>query len=121
MAKEKPMRRLTVMISEELIEGLEDIAELNGTTLSDVLRDVVTAYLFDGPWSSIGGVAKKSILARKTNEEVLADVLAAHPGAATSMRSISWYRSQLRKEKGEKEVPTDAEIKRIRERSADLA
>jgi len=121
MAKEKPMRRLTVMISEELIEGLEDIAELNGTTLSDVLRDVVTAYLFDGPWSSVGGVAKKSILARKTNEEVLADVLAAHPGAATSMRSISWYRSKLRKERGEKEVPTDAEIKRIRERSADLA
>ena len=65
------MRRLTVIISEELIEGLEDIAELNGTTLSDVLRDVVTGYLFSGPWSSIGGVAKKSILPRKTNEEVL--------------------------------------------------
>lgn len=119
MSKEKPMRRLTVMIPEELVAGLEDVAEINGGSISDVLRDAVTAYLFDGPWSGIGGVAKKSILSGKTNDEALADVLAAFPTAATSMRSISWYRAQLRKQHGEGKVPTDAGVKRMRERAGD--
>lgn len=118
MAKDKPMRRLTIMIPEELVAGLEDVAEVNGSNLSDVLRDAVTAYLFKGAWSGIGGVARKAILEGKTNEEALQAVLAVHPGAATSLRSVSWYRAELRKEHGEKKVPTDAEVKRMRERSA---
>jgi hypothetical protein len=119
MSKEKPMRRLTIMIPEELVAGLEDVAEVSGGNISDVLRDAVTAYLFKGPWGGIGGVAKKAILAGKTNEEALADVLAAHPSAATSLRSISWYRADLRKEHGEAKVLTDAAVKRMRERSSE--
>lgn len=119
MSKEKPMRRLTIMIPDELVAGLEDVAEVNGGNISDVLRDAVTAYLFKGPWSGVGGVAKKAILAGKTNEEALEAVLAVHPSAATSLRSISWYRAELRKEHGEVKVPTDAAVKRMRERSGD--
>lgn len=119
MSKEKPMRRLTIMIPEELVAGLEDVAETTGGNISDVLRDAVTAYLFGGPWSSIGGVAKKAILAGKTNEEALVEVLNAFPTAATSMRSISWYRAELRKEHGAEKVPTDAGVKRMRERSVE--
>ena len=47
--------------------------------ISDVLRDAVTAYLFNGPWSGISGVAKMAILADKTNEEALEGVLHAGP------------------------------------------
>lgn len=118
MSKDKPMQRLTIMIPEELVAGMEEIAEVNGGNVSDVLRDAVTAYLFKGPWSSIGGVARKAILDGKTNEEALAAVLEVHPAAATSLRSISWYRSELRKERGEAEVPTDAALRRMRERAA---
>lgn len=30
LSKEKPMRRLTIMIPEELVAGLEEVAEING-------------------------------------------------------------------------------------------
>jgi hypothetical protein len=113
------MRRLTIMIPEELVAGLEDMAEVTGGNVSDVLRDAVTAYLFKGPWSGIGGVAKKAILAGRTNEEALAEVLAVHPSAATSLRSISWYRAELRREHGEGKVLTDAAVKRMRDRAGE--
>lgn len=115
--EDRPMRRLTVTIPEELVAGLEDVAAIGNKSVSDVLREVVSDFLFSGHWSGIGGVAATAILARKTNEEVLDAVLERYPGAATTLRAVSWYRSKLRKELGEEKVPTDAEVKRERERS----
>ena len=86
--------------------------------LSRQRAEAVSTYLFSGPWSGIGGVAKKAILQGKTNEEALAAVLAHHASAATSLRSIRWYRAELRKKHGEKNVPTEPEVRRMRERSA---
>jgi hypothetical protein len=63
----------------------------------------------------IGSVAIEAIVAGKTNEEALAAVSAAHPGAKTGMASINWYRNKLRAEgaklKGSsKPVPTSREL-----------
>jgi hypothetical protein len=115
---EKQVRRVTAMVPEELVLGMEEVAEFTGGTISEVLREAISQYLFNGSWSKIGGVAEKAILAGKTNEEVLADVFARFPDAATTLGSISWYRSKLRKEHGDEKVKPDAAIKRLRERLA---
>lgn len=49
-----------------------------------------------------------------TNEEVLEKVLEDHPGASTSLASINWYRSKLRRD-GE-DVKTQRELKKCRQR-----
>ena len=113
---EKLVRRVTAMVPDELVVGMEEVAEFTGGTMSDVLREAISQYLFNGSWSKIGGVAEKAILDGKTNDEVLEDVLARFPDAATTLGSISWYRSKLRKDRGDDEVKTDAAIKRLRER-----
>ena len=115
---EKLVRRVTAMVPDELVVGMEEVAEFTGGTMSDVLREAISQYLFNGSWSKIGGVAEKAILDGKTNGEVLEDVLARFPDAATTLGSISWYRSKLRKDRGDDEVKTDAAIKRLRERSS---
>ena len=49
--------------------------------------------------STISAVAEKAIIGEATNEGGLKAVKAKFPHAATSMASISWYRSKLRKER----------------------
>lgn len=110
--REKPLNRLVIMASDELIAWLDEAAEVRACTVSEVVCDLIMGNLFDGQWKGIGDVARKAILSHKTNEEALADVLKVFPKAATSTRSISWYRTQLRKE--HPNVPVDAQIKRLR-------
>lgn len=114
---EPPMRRLTIMIPQDLHEGLEDMAETNGGSVGEAVREAVQVYLMEHFWVGVGGTAEMAILGGKTNEEVLAEVRKRYPAAATTLRSISWYRSRLRKLKGEGKVPTDAGVKRMRERN----
>lgn len=111
------MRRLTVTIPDELVQGMEDLASLAGSSVSDVVREAVTEHLFRTHWQTVGEVAEASILNGDTNEEALEAVFKRHPGAATTLASISWYRSKLRKDKGADQVMTDAEVRRARDRS----
>lgn len=114
---ERPMRRITVTIPEELVEGLEDAASVAGSSVSDVVREAVSRFLFEGHWLGVADVAERVILKEGgTNEEALEAVFKAHPGAATTLRSISWYRSRLRKD--HPGVLTDAEVRRKRERES---
>lgn len=46
----------------------------------------------------IGGLVCKLLVARKTPEEILAEVKKQFPKARTSNASIAWYRSKLREE-----------------------
>lgn len=112
------MRRVTAMVPEELMAGMDEVVEITGLSASDVLRDAITAYLFNGTWSGIGRIARQAILDKKTNEEALEEVLKINPSAATSLKSISWYRSELRRQLGDDKVPTDGAIKRMRQRQA---
>lgn len=110
------MRRITVTIPQELVEGLEDAASVAGSSVSDVVREAVSRFLFEGHWKGVAEVAEGVLLDGGTNDEALDAILRAHPGAATTLRSISWYRSRLRKD--HPQVLTDAEVKRARERGA---
>jgi predicted nucleic acid-binding Zn ribbon protein len=58
----------------------------------------------------IGTVIKERLVAGDTNEAVLAAVKAEFPESATSEKTVSWYRNDLRR-KGEK-VPSAAEARK---------
>ena len=60
----------------------------------------------------IGEVAVRAIRAGMTNAEALSAVMAEFPGAQTTLRNISWYRSKLRSD-GE-DIPLDSEAEGAR-------
>jgi len=102
------VRRITATIPEEYALGLEDVADTMNVSLSEALREAVGTYLMQYHWKAVGESAKKEILAGKTNEQVLASVKKAFPVAQTSMKSVAWYRSKLRREMGADRVPSDS-------------
>lgn len=111
----KKVRRLTVTLPEEYVLGLEDVAGDMNSTVSEAVREAVATFLMEHYWKdTIGAVAEKAIIDGKSNEGTLAAVKENFPQAATSMASISWYRSKLRKERPD--IPTD---RQAREREAE--
>jgi len=112
-ANPKAVRRLTVTLPVEYVSGLEDVAGDMNTTVAEAVREAVATYLMEHYWKdTIGSVAEKAIVGGASNQEALDAVRDRFPEAATSMASISWYRSKLRKERDD--VLTDREA---RERS----
>lgn len=96
----KKVKRLTVTLPEEYVAGLEDVAGDMNTSVSEAVREAVATFLMDHYWKeTISAVAENAIIGGATNEGALKAVKAKFPHAATSMASISWYRSKLRKER----------------------
>ena len=111
--KEKMEHRITVSLYQDQYLGVAEMAEDMNATLSDAVREIVTRYLAEGRWkNTIGGVAEKAIIAGKTNQEALDEVRKRFPDAETSLASVAWYRSRLRR-KGEG-IPTDWQARRRR-------
>ncbi len=106
----KRMQRITITLPGEYVAGLEDMAEDMGASVSEAVREAVATYLMENYWKeTIGGVARKAIMEGATNEEALAQVLKKFPRAATSVASIQWYRTKLRRE--HPDVPTDRQAR----------
>lgn len=98
----KKVRRLTVTLPEEYVLGLEDVAGDLNATVSEAVREAVATYLMEHYWKeTIGAVARDAIVEGASNEGALNAVKKKFPDAATSMASISWYRSKLRKERSD--------------------
>ena len=68
-----------------------------------------------GEKSGIGETAARAIRAGMTNAEALSAVMAEFPGARTTLRDISWYRSKLRSDGGDIPSNSDAENARCNE------
>ncbi len=95
----KKVKRLTVTLPEEYVAGLEDVAGDMHTTVSEAVREAVATFLMEHDWKdTIGEVAKAAMLGGATNAGAVQAVKKRFPQAATSMGSIAWYRSKLRKE-----------------------
>ncbi len=106
----KNVKRLSVTLPDEFVAGLEDAAEDMQVSLAEAIRHAVATYLIEHYWNkTIGQTAEEAIRAGATNEEALQAVKALFPDAATSMESISWYRSKLRKE--DDTIPTDRQAR----------
>ncbi len=96
---EKKVKRLTITLPQEYVAGLEDVADDMNTTVSEAVREAVATYLMEHyRKGTIGEVAKAAILGGATNDDALRAVKKKFPQAATSMGSIAWYRSKLRKD-----------------------
>ena len=105
------LRRISVSLREDQYLGLEEVAEDMGVNLSDAAREAINAFLLRQHWGgTIGETAEEAIKRGLTNREALDLVLLKFPHAATSLDSIAWYRSQLRKT-GSENVPTDREAR----------
>ena len=108
---EKKVRRLTVTLPEEYVAGLEDVADDMNASVSEAVREAVATYLMKHYWQdTIGKTAREAILSGATNEDALKVVKKRFPHAATSMASIAWYRSSLRRESPD-EVLTDRQAR----------
>ena len=95
----KKVKRLTITLPEEYVVGLEDVAGDMNATVSEAVREAVVTYLMEHYWKeTIGEAAEVAILGGATNEGALQAVKKRFPQAATSMGSIAWYRSKLRKD-----------------------
>lgn len=106
----KLMKRISVSIREDQYLGLEEVAEDMGINLSDAAREAINAYLLGQHWQgTIGTAAEEAIRKGLTNQGALDYVLTKFPHAATSIDSIAWYRSRMRKN-GEA-VVTDREAR----------
>ena len=106
------MRRVTVTLPPELVDALHDMAEDARGSVSAAVREALNHYLFTDRWPSIGKVVKKELEAGKTNLEVLEIVRKQFPGASTSLGSVIWYRSKLRRTNPS--VPTDRQAREKR-------
>jgi Arc/MetJ-type ribon-helix-helix transcriptional regulator len=106
------MRRVTVTLPQALVDVLHDMAEDSRISVSEAVREALHHYLFNERWKPIGELAQEQIKAGKTNQEVLEIVKGKYPGASTSLGSISWYRSKLRRT--DPSVPTDRQAREQR-------
>ncbi len=106
------MRRVTVTLPQELVDALHDMAEDARVSVSEAVREALNHYLFTERWPSIGEVARRELEAGKTNLEVVEIVRKQFPGASTSLGSVSWYRSKLRRT--DLSVPTDRQARENR-------
>ena len=106
--------RMNLSLDSDLHVALEEIALDQRRSLGDVIRDLLRESVFgseaDGPIKGVGELARQLILDGLPNKAVLDAVQKKFPEAQTTADSISWYRSQLRREG--KSVPTSLEAQR---------
>ena len=103
--------RMNLSLPEDLHQAVEAVATDERRSIGDVIRDILREHLF-GPDAEpaaqgVGDLAKQLIRQGLPNHMVLERVLEAFPDANTSMDSVSWYRSALRR--GGEDVPTSVE------------
>ncbi|MEM7710761.1 MAG: hypothetical protein AAF264_08435 [Pseudomonadota bacterium] len=110
--------RMNLSLPADLHEAVEARATDERRALGDVIRDILRERLL-GPDAEplvqgVGELAMRLIREGLANQEVLEQVRHEFPDASTTMDSVSWYRSAMRRA-GE-DVPTSIEAKRRTQR-----
>jgi Arc/MetJ-type ribon-helix-helix transcriptional regulator len=108
------MHRVTVTLPQDLVDALHDMSEDMRVSVSEAVREALNYYLLTDRWKTVGALAEHEIKAGRSNEQVLAAVRRKFPGASTSLGSISWYRSRLRRDNPT--IPTDRQARVVRRR-----
>ncbi|MEM9899977.1 MAG: ribbon-helix-helix protein, CopG family [Pseudomonadota bacterium] len=104
-------RRVAVGLEEDLHEAVQTMAEDQGRSVAEVVRDIVReAVLGEGHVEAVGETARRLLLEGLPDAEVLRRTLEQHPEANTSPESVSWYRSRMRREG--LDVPSQVEARR---------
>jgi hypothetical protein len=94
-------RRLSVSLEDDLHDALALEAEEAGRSLADVIRDRLRASVFgvqaSGGVHGVGDLAERLLSEGLTNEAVLGRIRAEMPDARTSLSSVAWYRSNMKR------------------------
>ena len=92
---------MNLTLEDDLHVALAAEAEETRRSLADVIRDRLRQSVFgegaEGPAKGVGGLAMKLLAKGYSNERVLEEVQRAYPEAKTSLSSISWYRSDMKR------------------------
>ncbi|MDF2231579.1 ribbon-helix-helix protein, CopG family [Albimonas sp. CAU 1670] len=93
--------RLSVSLDDDLYEALALEAEEAGRSLADVIRDRLRASVLGdgavGEVRNVGELAESLLAQGLTNEAVLTEVRRRLPDAKTSLASVAWYRSNMKR------------------------
>lgn len=92
--------KMNLTLEDDLHQVLAAEAEDTRRSLADVIRDRLRESVLGGSKAEakgVGGLAVKLLSKGYTNERVLEEVQKAFPQAKTSLSSISWYRSDMRR------------------------
>lgn len=93
------LKRITIAIEEDQYVGLEEVAADLGCSISEAAREAINRYLLEEHWkATVGSVARKAIADGLTNAEALEQVRERFPHARTSLKSVAWYRSRMRRD-----------------------
>jgi predicted transcriptional regulator len=110
--------RITVTIDDDQHAAISEIAEVEGRGLSDIVREGLAAVIADRWHETIAKTATEAIVKQRlTNQEALNYVRERHPHASTSLASIAWYRTKLRKD--DPSIKSDAQIRLDRKKGAE--
>lgn len=94
-------RRVSLILEDDLYRLIEQEAEDAGRPISGVIRDRLREAFFEAheeqPIRGIGDLAERLLMQGLSNEAAREKVLEAFPDARTSLASIAWYRSNLRR------------------------
>jgi hypothetical protein len=103
--------RLSIGLEPDLYDLLATEAEEAGRPLADVVRDKLRASVFGCARPPRAAETVVRLLVEGLpDDEVLRRTLEAHPEARVSRESVSWHRSQARKECPS--VPTQVEARK---------
>ena len=109
--------RMNLSLPADLHEAVEARATDERRPLGEVIRDILREHLLgseaEPSVQGVGDLAMRLIRQGLPNEEVLERVREEFPDASTTMDSVYWYRSAMRRN-GEN-VPTSVEAKRLKD------
>ena len=106
--------RLSISLEDDLYEALIEEAEDQGRPIAEVIRDHIRNSVFGTEsHKPIARLAEKYLMEGLTNAAVLEKIKKDRPDARTSMASIVWYRSNLKRQG--KDVISDVQAKRNEE------
>ncbi len=90
--------RLSLSLEDDLYDALVEEAEDQGRPIAEVIRDHLrNSVLGQEKQKPIVELAERLLMGGLTNEAVLEKILEERPEARTSLASIAWYRSNLKK------------------------
>jgi hypothetical protein len=107
--------KMYVNFQPDVESAIRAEAERLGIPMSDVVRSCVEEVLLSRDRTKIGVTTARLIRDGLSNDDVLAGVRREHGPHASSLASVAWYRSSLRR--GDSTVLGQRQARRLKDRS----
>jgi hypothetical protein len=109
--------RITVSLDPDQYVAVNEVAEDEGRTISELVREGLSMVLADRAGVRVQDTALEALkVHRMTNQDALEYVRERHGNRRTSLASIAWYRSKARK--NDPDMPSDIEASMEKQKKA---